>query len=171
MLDVPPSGGCGSSKTALSRSEIEQIPKDIFIALVAPEFLPAACTCALLEIAPLAILPGLFFIKPCLEPLFPEFVVELPLLFLTEALIGMGYLLEFLLGFFVSGIYVRMPFPGKFTVGLFYFIAGCALLDPQNLVKIFRPDTPKESLRGRSPQAPSSFSLKKIRQDTSQLSF
>ena len=65
-----------------------------------------------------------------------ELVVLGLLVCVAENGISLGSLLEFLFGFLVSRILVRMIFDGQFPVCLLYFIGCRVLLDAQHLVVV-----------------------------------
>ena len=65
-----------------------------------------------------------------------ELVVNLPLLGVTEHLVGFGGLLEFFLCFLVTGILVRMVFEGQFAVGGFQLAFLGVVADTEHVVII-----------------------------------
>ncbi len=66
-----------------------------------------------------------------------ELVVDLALLRIAEDVVGLGDLLELLLGRLVPGIHVGVIFARKFTERLADIIRGRRLLDPEQAVIIF----------------------------------
>ena len=134
MLDIS-APCCWRSKA--TGSCLEQVSKDIFIALVAAKILTGPRSKPLLLVGtPLFILPCLVRIKAGLQTLFPEFVIEFSLVFLAETLIGLGDILETGLRLLVAGVQIRVPFSGQLAIGLFDDVLGSVLGNPQYFIKV-----------------------------------
>ncbi|MDZ7697574.1 MAG: hypothetical protein U5R49_11850 [Deltaproteobacteria bacterium] len=89
MLDVPAFGRPGGGKPAWTGAGAKEITEDILITLIATERLfSLSLSRSPLIALPLGILPRLVCIKACLETVFAKFIVELPLLLVSETLIG-----------------------------------------------------------------------------------
>ena len=85
---------------------------------------------------PLLIGPRLFCVESGSQPCRAELVVELALLRIAEDVVGVGDILEFILGFLVARVDIRMILAREFAVCLANLLLGGASVDSKNLVVI-----------------------------------